>query len=355
LPGLAEVLEPRRIATALAGALPECRDGAFRVLRCRVTPLRYRPGRRCTVQLDIHLRENKTGAITSRTLFGKVYHDVAKAKAVYGEMQMLAAATPVQEGPISLARAVAFLPDLALILQAPVEGRPLDMLFGRMKGAAEKGNQHGWNGALRAATALAALHRTGLTSQRERLIAAELARFKRRTARVSLADPFLGRRMEELAMALSTRFEQLLDWDPEVSLVHGDCKPSQFLIGPNHVALLDFDHCGMADPASDVGNFLASLRQLGARQWLKERKSAAAAARSLWLQTLEQRFLDEFCAASGRGADFRWRVRWYEAVALLRKALRSFARAPRSPLPAALVDEAWRCLATLPPAGGEPI
>jgi aminoglycoside phosphotransferase (APT) family kinase protein len=127
------------------------------------------------------------------------------------------------------------------------------------------------------------------------------------------------------------------------------------MAGPDHVALLDFDHCGMADPASDVGNFLASLRQLGARQWLKERKSAAAAARSLWLQTLEQRFLDEYCAASGRGADFRWRVRWYEAVALLRKALRSFARAPRSPLPAALVDEAWRCLATLPPAGGEPI
>jgi hypothetical protein len=358
LPALATVLEPEAIACVLTESLPECRIGAFRVLRCRVMPLRYRPGRRCTVQLDIRLRENRTGAITSRTLFGKVYHDVAKAKAVYGEMQMLAAATAVQEGQITLARAVAFLPDLALVLQAPVEGKPLDMLFGRMEGPAEKGNQHGWEGALRAATALAALHRTGLASQRERLIAAELVRFKRRAARVSLADPFLGRRMDELASALSTRFEQLLAPGAEVSLVHGDCKPSQFLIGPNHVALLDFDHCGMADPASDVGNFMASLRQLGARQWLKARKSAAASARLLWLQALEQRFLDEYCAASGRGADFhqklfRRRAAWYEAVALLRKALRSFARGPHSPLPAALVDEAWRCLATLPPAGGE--
>jgi hypothetical protein len=225
LPGLAEVLEPRRIATALAGALPECRDGAFRVLRCRVTPLRYRPGRRCTVQLDIHLRENKTGAITSRTLFGKVYHDVAKAKAVYGEMQMLAAATPVQEGQIILARAVAFLPDLALVLQEPVEGTPLDMLFGRMEGAAGAGNRRGWDGTLRAAAALAALHRTGLATRRERLIAAELLRFKERTAKVMLADTLLGRRMAELATALSTSFEQLLAWDAEVSLVHGGSRP----------------------------------------------------------------------------------------------------------------------------------
>jgi hypothetical protein len=90
---------------------------------------------------------------------------------------------------------------------------------------------------------------------------------------------------------------------------------------------------------------------LGVRQCLKERKSPAASARSLWLQALEQSFLGEYCAASGRGPDFQWRTTWYEAVALLRKALRSFARSPRSSLPVALVDEAWRCLTLLPPAG----
>jgi hypothetical protein len=38
------------------------------------------------------------------------------------------------------------------------------------------------------------------------------------------------------------------------------------------------------------------------------------------------------------------RVRWHEAVALQRKALRAFARAPLSPLPAALVAAGHRCL-----------
>jgi hypothetical protein len=48
-----------------------------------------------------------------------------------------------------------------------------------------------------------------------------------------------------------------------------------------------------------------------------------------------------------RGAsegDLRARIAWYEAVALERKALRCFARAPRSPLTRALVDHGQACL-----------
>jgi hypothetical protein len=62
---------------------------------------------------------------------------------------------------------------------------------------------------------------------------------------------------------------------------------------------------------------------------------------------LAELFLAEYCAVGGRGPDFRLRVAWYEAVALLRKAARAFARSPRSPLPAALVEGAWHCYATL--------
>jgi hypothetical protein len=66
------------------------------------------------------------------------------------------------------------------------------------------------------------------------------------------------------------------------------------------------------------------------------------------LCALEDRFLDEYCAASSSSGDFRLRAVWYEAVALMRKALRSFSRSPRSPLVGALVEEAWSCLAALP-------
>ncbi len=148
--------------------------------------------------------------------------------------------------------------------------------------------------------------------------------------------------MHELARTLPSWLDCLEGWGAELTLVHGDCKPSQFLVLPGaqgdgaaQVAVLDFDHCGMADPAADVGNFLASLRQAGIAQ-------ARVSTR------LEEVFLAAYLAACRAPEGLRLRAAWYEAVALLRKGLRSFARSPRSPLPELLVQEAWRCLAALP-------
>ena len=71
--------------------------------------------------------------------------------------------------------------------------------------------------------------------------------------------PAAGQPLTELAAALVDRSARI-DHSPD-GLVHGDCKPSQFRIAGSQLSLLDFDHCGLADPASDVGTFLASLRR----------------------------------------------------------------------------------------------
>src|SRR5436309_10974875 len=42
-------------------------------------------------------------------------------------------------------------------------------------------------------------------------------------------------------------------------------RSSQFRTVGSSLSLLDFDHCGLADPASDAGTFLASLRQRSRR------------------------------------------------------------------------------------------
>ncbi|MCB0089459.1 MAG: hypothetical protein KDE54_16250, partial [Caldilineaceae bacterium] len=100
-------------------------------------------------------------------------------------------------------------------------------------------------------------------------------------------------------------------------------------------------------PASDVGNFLATLRQMGVKQILKQRDPALISAWQQWLAQLENAFLDEYMVSRGCAAPFRQRAAWYQAQALLRKALRSFARSTRSPLPELLVQEAWRVLESL--------
>jgi aminoglycoside phosphotransferase (APT) family kinase protein len=270
-----------------------------------------------------------------------------KATSVYGELQMLANSAPARAGRVVFASVAAFLPELRLILQEPVEGTPLELYLEGMSGAITRGDQRGWDGVIHSAAALAALHTAGLSTDRDRPIDKELKRFVKRAAQAAEVDPAVGGRLGELAAALPAWMSKLPEWDEQITLVHGDCKHSQCLVSPAGIAILDFDHCGMADPATDIGTYIATLRQLGIWQSLKAHGSAAADARTGWLRALEQRFLDEYCEASGYSTGFRLRAAWYEAVALMRKALRSFARSPRSPMPLAQVEEAWRILAML--------
>jgi aminoglycoside phosphotransferase (APT) family kinase protein len=296
------------------------------------------------VRLNVWLREKDSGAIYNRVLYGKIYHNLEKAEHVYQQMLSLSNSTPAKDSHISFATASAFLPDLAMVLQDPVEGVPLDSLISCETEACDS---RGFAGTLAAASALAALHASGLAAGKPRSINSELARFKKRGARIGQVNPELGNNIVKLADALSAWLDTLDQWGATTCLVHGDCKPAQFLIRDQQVALLDFDHCGMADPAVDVGTFLATLQQMKVKQTVKNRRKPARCTG--WLPGLKQQFLESYCSVSGDPSAFWQRAAWYEAVGLLRKAIRGFERSPFSPLPGALMAEAWKGLETLPP------
>lgn len=343
LPSLTKALDPQAVSAALVDALPELKSAA-RILRCAVKPLRFRPGRRCTVRLELWLREKEAHGISKRVLYGKIYHDLEKAERVYQQMLALSESLAAQEGRISYATASAFLPDLAMVLQNPVQGVPLDSLLSCDTTVCEP---RGFAGTGAAGSALAAFHTSGLAAGKPRSISSELARFKKRGARIGRVNPALGEEIAKLADALSAWLDTLDRWGATTCLVHGDCKPAQFLIQDAQVALLDFDHCGMADPAVDVGTFLATLQQMQVKQIMKNHGRPARSA--AWMPDLKQHFLEAYCDASGSPSGFLQRAAWYEAVGLLRKAIRGFERSPFSPLPAALLAEAWNGLETLPP------
>lgn len=345
LPSLTKALDPQTVSAALAEVLPEFQAVAARILRCDVKLLRFRPGRRCTMRLKVWLREKETGVIYRRVLYGKIYHDLEKAERVYQQMLSLSNSIPAKKGQIAFATASAFLPDLAMVLQDPIEGVPLDSLISC---DTEAPDARGFAGTVAAASALAALHTSGvLITGKPRSINSELARFKKRGARIGQINPMLGNEMIKLADTLSAWLDTLDQWGATAGLVHGDCKPSQFLIRADQVALLDFDHCGMADPAVDVGTFLATLEQMKVKQTVKNRGKPARC--TAWMPDLKRQFLEAYCDTSGFPSGFSHRAAWYEAVALLRKAIRGFERSPFSSLPAALVAEAWKGLETLPP------
>jgi aminoglycoside phosphotransferase (APT) family kinase protein len=329
LPGLADAADPERLRSALRDALP----GGGPVLRCRAELVRYRPAKRATLAVEVRGRSGRSGRGAER-LVVKSYHDGRKAAAVAAEAVLLDA-TVDPATPLRFAAVRAHLPDLSLVVQEHVRGVHLDEVL-RLPGSVSA------HALRRAAVALAALHSQPPVSGRARPVEAELTRFLARGLRIEQVDRRTGAALVDLA----SRLADTADEAPSdvVGLVHGDCKPSQFLLrGDREVVLLDLDSCGRADPAGDVGTFLATLRQRSIRQVLARRTTPVAAAAQAALGDV---FLGEYLAAvdGASDGDLRRRIAWYEAVALERKALRCFARAPRSPLTRALVDRGHACL-----------
>jgi len=310
LPTLPLLMDPSTVGT-LAG----------RFGRTRIDLLRYRPGKRATVRV--------TSGDTS--VVAKAYHDRTKAAAVAEESVALADAAK-GAATLRFAPTAAHLDDLGWVVQHPVHGTPLDALVGNTRLCPSEAAD-----AVRlAARALAELHATRPALHRVRSVDKELHRFGLRAGRIATVDPQVGAQADQLATRLIAAQRHL----PAASIgpVHGDCKPSQFLLAPQAVHLLDLDHCGMSDQAADVGTFMATLRQYAVRHALAGRPTALTDR----LPGLAEEFLMAYLDAAG--ASTRARIRWHEAVALERKALRSFARAPRSPVAAALINEADRCL-----------
>jgi Ser/Thr protein kinase RdoA (MazF antagonist) len=320
LPGLPSVVDPPALARTLEVGHFDC-DAT--VVRARSRLLRYRPGRRATFLVDAEVRRG--GVSTPSRLVAKVYHDAGKAAAVAAEGRVLATSAPPAD--LLLAPIVAHAPHRAVVVQQHLPGRPLLVDLGTERAPAQLDDLR------RAARGLAALHGLSVPAGRPRPLDRELHRFVDRSTGVRSVERQTGDHLLELA----DRLLGLPRPSRHVSLVHGDCKPSQFLLQDSTVALLDLDHCGLADPAYDVGNVLASLRQQAVQQ---EPARLGSALR------LGDEFVEAYLSAEPAtlSADLQARIDFYAAVALMRKALRAFARSPRSFLPLRFVDEAHRGL-----------
>ena len=87
----------------------------------------------------------------------------------------------------------AFVPELPMLLQAPVGGVPLDLLLSRPRRSPHQNHDDRAQPGIRgAATALAALHGGGMISGRTRPVADELARMQQRSQRIMGAAPAAG-------------------------------------------------------------------------------------------------------------------------------------------------------------------
>ena len=328
LPTLRRLVDPAAVGAALAEVAPAPRGSRRRwARRCHVSLLRYRPGKRVTILA--------TAGQDQPRYVVKGYHDAVKARAVAEETAALQLEAGVQ-GTLRLAPVVAFVPELQAVVSRAITGTPLDAIAASPWRVGVDGHRSlGLAGA-----ALAELHEASHLARRERVVEQELRRFVTRASGVGTVDSSLGDALVTLAERLTATLGALPP--PVYGTVHGDCKPSQFVTTGDQAYLLDLDHVGAADQATDLGTFLATIRQRAIRRRLSDH-----AANEVQTAEITEAFLTGYLDRRTTIGPTLERIRWHEAVALERKALRAFARAPRSPLPAALVAAAHTCLDTL--------
>jgi hypothetical protein len=312
LPWLAPATDPsimRERFGALLGAPIEA---------CAIAPVRYRPGVRCVFRYDLD------GSFGQQTFFGKLIGQGAEES--MATIAALHAARASFPGMPRVLPPLAYWPELHLLVQAEVTGGAElnDLAFDP---AEDTATRERW--LHDAGARLAGLHGCDVAGP-SRTIADDLDELREYIAPIAAVDPALAQRytaaVERIAAASA-------GGEPEPAASHGAFRTDQFMIEHGQLVMIDLDGFCWANPARDLGNFMAYLH------WKAIRKPHDAA----FIEHVGQLFLEGYRAA-GRPIDQDWLAR-YTADSLLKIAGRRYRSltAKEWHLVPRLVDQAERC------------
>ncbi|GIV96825.1 MAG: hypothetical protein KatS3mg057_1482 [Herpetosiphonaceae bacterium] len=340
LPTLLGATEPGRMLDMFRQLLPEALDGRFIPSRCRIETVNYARRGHCTLRYVID-GETRSGAFRQITAYGKVWPDgrgARIAKVVEIVKEQVLARNDIH--PFTVPRFLGYRPDLRLSLVEAVPGRPLIAeLIKARSDRAESGHTLEELISLSAGI-VAALHSTPTSFGSHRALDVDLADLHRGLPAIRRLSPELGAQLQSWLERIQS-YAEISD-RLSLCLSHGDFTPSQLLFADGSRSLIDFETFCQAEPALDLGRFLAYLRLSLCKAY-----GPAAFRRS---EQLTEHFLKGYLAALGeRRVDaelLRVRVSIYEVVSLLRVALHSWQqfKSDRLQLAIAVLEEELSCL-----------
>ena len=313
LPALIATTDPRRMLEVLRDKMPDIRE-------CHVEIAQYRRRHRCVLRYRVE-RDSEEEAIR---VFGKVTGAACDLTPLSAIESLRARANGASgEHALRIPDVIGASTDNHLSLLAAVPGKPRFTRFlkKRVEGRDARGKHPSLEAAIdMCASAASTLHHSGIPLGRSHTITDELRALRRSIGFVEPITP-------ELAEPLLRWYEQLaIDAESSDALPlrfsHGDFSYSQFLFDGPVAGLVDFDNICQAEPARDLGQFLAYLR-LGFRKVVP---SAPVSLRE-WICS---RFVESYLAASpdslASSAQFRARVSLYQEATLLRLSVKSWQK-----------------------------
>lgn len=297
---LTRLSDPQHVRTLLADACPRG-DAASEQPRSRewkITVIKYRPGKRHVLRYDAEDAE------TEATAFAKLYIREGGARA-FRVAQGVADWLAEYGWGVNGLRPLAYVPEDAVVLYPRICGAPLSDSARQPKRDAAQWFE-------RAGAALSTLHQipeafTGALGPPREFVA-EIRLITRISHHIPVLLPEEGAAIQVLLDRAQELHERLPQEPP--TFTHGDVKTEHIWVTRRGLTAMDFDSSGLADPARDMGYFLADL------QWWHTTNNLPG------LREAQERFLTGYVHVPGVPKERLLRARLYEAIKLVKMTVR---------------------------------
>ena len=350
LPVLVDVTDRERMREILSDTLPDARANRLAIQDCRVELGHYGRQHRCVLRYYVDATTPGADTPQQMLIYGKIAADNRGALA--GPVIAALHERVLNGGAyqFDIPRSFGFRPDLQLALFEAIPGVPqvAQLLKARLRGeAATRAGTLSLEESMAACAQIAAaLHTSGIALGRRRTLEDELAGLRQGFAIVQHISPDLGAQF----LAWLEQAEAYAATSKPMSLCfsHGDFSYTQLIFEGMRSGLVDFDTVCQAEPALDLGQFLAYVRVAV----LKGQKGLSPASAAMTEQLCAQ-FLHDYITAAGEQLEdeerLRLRVPVYEIISLLRLGLHSWQKLKGSRLEyvISILEERVSCLPQL--------
>ena len=328
LAAMPELTDPEQARALLersigAGA-PSYHD--LRIATCTPQIISYKPRSRCTILYHLTYPDDlAAGRGWPETVIAKTYRG-SKGRNAYDGMWTLWRSPLAAGDVVTIAEPLAYVPELKLLLQGPipVEQSLEDLLMSALSAGTPEALEEAYHFTRMSAAGLVALHQSGARHGETVIWEDRLPDVQEIVERLVVPVPELA----DAVTPLLARLQALAAEHPAGPTVptHGTFHPEQVLIQQGRIGFIDFDDFCLAEPAMDVGLFIAAIMDLA----LKAGDDSALATREARLARLDQAhmigevFLTQYEALAPIS---RPRVALWEAIDFLIDALHSWMRA----------------------------
>jgi thiamine kinase-like enzyme len=336
IPTLVDTTDPNKIAEILSKTLPETLSGEFVIENVQLLLAHYGRYKRCVLRYSVDGKQTATQTPQNVTVYGKI-----DADGLGGQIGPIISALreALQEPNLlyrfRVPRSLGYFPDLQLLLMEALPGKPF---FKPLLKAWIENNNHQTaaneslsheedarlDKAIQTCALIAAtLHSSNIKLGRQTSLEVQVAKLQESADVISEVYPELGTQVNSWIQQ-TVEFAQAYPAMP-LCFSHGDFTYTQLIFDGKEGGLVDFDTMCQAEPAQDLGHYLAYQRL----NIIKDQDPNAPFAPEA-IEHLCALFLDTYIEVSKDWipdeAQLRGRVAIYELISLIRLTLHSWEK-----------------------------